>query len=142
MALLAIVDIRADVLDLALCCVRSDKCCIVGYTSAQKICCYSSIHIQIVIDFVIDFVILCGYGSLIVCVSWCVCLLWVVSCSDCVLTEPPSGLAAAPGGMASDYTEVPLGSLDIAAADSLSLSPHPGQFRTLLYILHDAPACV
>ncbi|XP_041933228.1 histone-lysine N-methyltransferase EHMT2 isoform X1 [Alosa sapidissima] len=39
--------------------------------------------------------------------------------------EPPSGPAAAPGGVSSDYTEVPLGSLDISAADSLTLSPHP-----------------
>ncbi|KAL2079889.1 hypothetical protein ACEWY4_023682 [Coilia grayii] len=39
--------------------------------------------------------------------------------------DTPSASAGAPGGVASsDYTEVPLGSLDISAADSLSLSPH------------------
>lgn len=31
-----------------------------------------------------------------------------------------------PAGRSADYTEVPLGALDIAAADSLTLSPHPG----------------
>jgi len=30
-----------------------------------------------------------------------------------------------------EYTEVPLGALDIAAADSLTLSPPPGRFNTV-----------
>lgn len=31
-------------------------------------------------------------------------------------------------GRSAEYTEVPLGALDIAAADSLTLSPHHGRF--------------
>lgn len=34
------------------------------------------------------------------------------------------------GERPSEYTEVPLGALDIAAADSLTLSPHHGTFMT------------
>lgn len=37
------------------------------------------------------------------------------------------GLSTA--GRSADYTEVPLGALDIAAADSLTLSPHPGRCK-------------
>lgn len=36
------------------------------------------------------------------------------------------GLSTA--GRSAEYTEVPLGALDIAAADSLTLSPHHGRF--------------
>lgn len=32
-------------------------------------------------------------------------------------------------GRSAEYTEVPLGALDIAAADSLTLSPHPGRCK-------------
>ncbi|XP_023665526.1 histone-lysine N-methyltransferase EHMT2 isoform X7 [Paramormyrops kingsleyae] len=35
--------------------------------------------------------------------------------------------AAPPAGISSEYTEVPLGSLDISAADSLTLSPHQAE---------------
>lgn len=33
-----------------------------------------------------------------------------------------------------EYTEVPLGALDIAAADSLTLSPHHGRF--MIHMCH------
>lgn len=36
-----------------------------------------------------------------------------------------------------EYTEVPLGDLDIAAADSLTLSPAAGEFRTVSLSLLD-----
>lgn len=44
-----------------------------------------------------------------------------------VLTVLLFGLPSA--GRSAEYTEVPLGALDIAAADSLTLSPHPGRCK-------------
>lgn len=38
-------------------------------------------------------------------------------------------------GRPTEYTEVPLDALDIAAADSLTLSPHHGRFMVdILYV--------
>lgn len=41
-----------------------------------------------------------------------------------------------------EYTEVPLGALDIAAADSLTLSPHNGKFKMDVWFLCFCPHLV
>ncbi|KAL7858805.1 hypothetical protein AOLI_G00189070 [Acnodon oligacanthus] len=49
--------------------------------------------------------------------------------------------AAAPAGGSTDYTEVPLGSLDISAADSLTLSPHADGSDREMERMEELPLC-
>ncbi|KAL7868764.1 hypothetical protein SRHO_G00101480 [Serrasalmus rhombeus] len=49
--------------------------------------------------------------------------------------------AAAPAGGSIDYTEVPLGSLDISAADSLTLSPHTEGSDREMERMEELPLC-
>ncbi|XP_035379185.1 histone-lysine N-methyltransferase EHMT2 isoform X1 [Electrophorus electricus] len=46
-----------------------------------------------------------------------------------------------PAGGSTDYTEVPLGSLDISTADSLTLSPHPDGSDREMERLEELPLC-
>uniref|UniRef100_A0AAR2KG61 Euchromatic histone-lysine N-methyltransferase 2 n=1 Tax=Pygocentrus nattereri TaxID=42514 RepID=A0AAR2KG61_PYGNA len=57
---------------------------------------------------------------------------------SCVLSVDA---AAAPAGGSTDYTEVPLGSLDISAADSLTLSPHTDGSDREMERMEELPLC-
>ncbi|XP_049329095.1 histone-lysine N-methyltransferase EHMT2-like [Astyanax mexicanus] len=54
---------------------------------------------------------------------------------------PAAAETAAPAGGSTDYTEVPLGSLDISAADSLTLSPHADGSDREMERMEELPLC-
>ncbi|XP_072530335.1 histone-lysine N-methyltransferase EHMT2 isoform X2 [Salminus brasiliensis] len=54
---------------------------------------------------------------------------------------PAAAETAAPAGVSTDYTEVPLGSLDISAADSLTLSPHADGSDREMERMEELPLC-
>uniref|UniRef100_A0A4W4GJR7 Euchromatic histone-lysine N-methyltransferase 2 n=1 Tax=Electrophorus electricus TaxID=8005 RepID=A0A4W4GJR7_ELEEL len=60
--------------------------------------------------------------------GWCMVLI-----VDVAVTPPAGG--------STDYTEVPLGSLDISTADSLTLSPHPDGSDREMERLEELPLC-
>ncbi|XP_077937329.1 histone-lysine N-methyltransferase EHMT2 isoform X2 [Gasterosteus aculeatus] len=55
--------------------------------------------------------------------------------------NPPEVVESVEGERPSEYTEVPLGALDIAAADSLTLSPHHGSDAGDTERLEELPLC-
>uniref|UniRef100_A0A6Q2ZLN3 Euchromatic histone-lysine N-methyltransferase 2 n=1 Tax=Esox lucius TaxID=8010 RepID=A0A6Q2ZLN3_ESOLU len=61
--------------------------------------------------------------------------------TDCFLSKFPAMSTAPPQGGSSEYTEVALGSLDITAADGLTLSPQHGSDAGETERLEELPLC-